>query len=81
MRHPSQKYPTRSDRLVTFLKLAAENTSHFNAPGQAIDRWATDHTAAITAAGGGGGRQEQVGVEGGDVGGQGLAHPVGRQDC
>ncbi|WP_280260701.1 hypothetical protein [Nocardia abscessus] len=63
MRHPSQKYPTRSDRLVTFLKLAAENTSHFNAPGQAIDRWATDHTAAITAALGAGLTKNEVGLQ------------------
>ncbi|MEV0296332.1 OmpA family protein [Nocardia sp. NPDC050710] len=49
-RLPEPTAEQKSDRLVTFLKLAAENTSHFNASGQAIDRWATDHTAAITAA-------------------------------
>ena len=40
----------KSDRFVAFLKLAAENSAHFNSAGQAIDRWVNDHTTALTAA-------------------------------
>ena len=47
---PEPAADQKSDRFITFLKLAAENASHFNAAGQAIDRWMTEHTTALTAA-------------------------------
>ncbi len=40
----------KSDRFVAFLGLASENSAHFNNAGQAIDRWSTDHSTALTAA-------------------------------
>ena len=40
----------KSDRFVAFLGLASENSAHFNNAGQAIVRWSTEHSTALTAA-------------------------------
>lgn len=39
----------KSDRFLAFVKLAAENPTHFNDNGQAIGRWAVDHAIAVDA--------------------------------
>jgi len=39
----------KSARFLAFLGLAADNPEHFNAGGQAVDRWRTEHAAAVTA--------------------------------
>lgn len=39
-----------SDRTFKFLALAAENSSHFNADGSAVDRWRSGHSTALLGA-------------------------------
>jgi outer membrane protein OmpA-like peptidoglycan-associated protein len=36
-------------RFLAFLALTAENPEHFNGGGQAVDRWRTEHAAAVAA--------------------------------
>ena len=49
-RLPEPSDAQKADRFLTFLRLAAENPLHFNNGGQAVEKWSSDHAAALTTA-------------------------------
>lgn len=49
-RLPEPSKDQESERFTTFVRLALENPLHFNDSGQAIAKWAGDHTDAIATA-------------------------------